>query len=215
MIVTAHQPTFLPYSGFWYKLAKADVMDLRYRAQFVQKPGYERRVQMREHWCTLPLIGNPRFERICEVRLDGPTAVDVVRKTIIGRYASAAYFKQRGPELLDRLEPLGDCEFLWHWNLELLLAVRDMLGITTPFSLGVDTVGRKADGVLSLLRAYPQADTFLSGRGALKYMENTSIFDEAGIKVEWSRHRVTTYDSVLSVLMDHADPMDIVLMEEE
>ena len=34
-IYAAHQPDLLPYSGFWYKMAKADVFDLKIWDQFV------------------------------------------------------------------------------------------------------------------------------------------------------------------------------------
>ena len=58
MIYAAHQPDLLPYSGFWYKVAKADVFDLKIWDQYVHK-GYQRRVTMRGTWVTLPLVKGP------------------------------------------------------------------------------------------------------------------------------------------------------------
>jgi hypothetical protein len=212
MIISAHQPNFLPNSRFWWKLANSDILDLRYRAQFTVK-GYQRRVTMRENWCSLPLEGNPRYEPINEIRLK-PTAREEVIKTIIGRYRGSRHFKTRGQDLLDKIETL-DTPFLWEFNLALLLYVRDVLGISTPMALGVESVGGKAEGCLSLLRAYPQATTYLSGTGARAYMGDTTIFDEAGIKVQWANHDPVTDDSIVSVLVDYDNPLDIVMREKD
>lgn len=213
MIVAAHQPNFLPNSRFWYKLASSDILDLRYRAQFTER-GYQRRVKMRDAWCTLPLVGKPRYEPINEVLLDIPKFRAMFPGVMKGRYSGAKHFKTRGNDLID-FAMTRESGYLWEFNLELLLYVRDSLGITTPFSLGLDTIGDKAEGCLSLLRAYPNVDTYLSGIGAKAYMGDTTIFDEAGIKVRWSEHHATTNDSIVTLLMDYDNPIELVMLEEE
>lgn len=212
MIISAHQPNFLPYSGFWWKLANSDVLDLRYRAQFTVK-GYQRRVMMRDNWCSLALEGNPRYEPINEIRLK-PEARSQVLATITGRYRGSRYFKSRGQDLLDKIESL-DTPYLWEFNLELILYIRDVIGITTPIALGLEAIGGKAEGTLSLMRAYPNATTYLSGNGAKKYMADTTIFDEAGIKVQWATHAPVTTDSIVTVLMDYNDPHEIIMREKD
>jgi hypothetical protein len=212
-IVAGHQPNLLPSTRFWYKAAKSDVLDLRYQAQFV-KTGYIHRVKMRDKWFSLPLAQKPgQFDAIDTVRIDLPKAKVDFRNTMQGRYGGARHFKTRGVDLIDRFDALGS-EFMWQINLDLLLYVRDQLGITTPICFGVPTIGGKAEGVLSTLRAYPDCDAYLSGLGAKNYMGDTTIFDEAGIKVLWSRHAPVTDDSIVSILMDHSDPMDFVLRED-
>jgi hypothetical protein len=213
MIIAAHQPNFLPYTGFWWKLANSDFMDLRYRAQYTDR-GYQRRVMMRDKWCSIPVLKQQYYEPIDKVRIDLPKAKVEARNTILGRYRNAPHWKQHGPDLIDVMNSI-ESEYLWEWNLRLLLHVRDVLGIQTPFVLGSDTIGDKAAGVVSLMRCYPQDGnlTYLSGTGARAYMEDTTVFTEAGIKVEWSRHKALTNDSILTVLMDYQDPMEIVMME--
>jgi hypothetical protein len=213
MILAAHQLNFMPYSGFWYKMEKADLFDLRYQAQYTEK-GYIRRVKMRDAWCAVPVVDKPKYEPTNEVRIDIAKARTQICNTIKGRYAGAPYYKQRGGDLIDRIQSL-DTGYLWEFNLELILYLRDVLGIQTPLTLGVDTIGGKAEGVLSFMRVYPGVETYLSGIGAKAYMEDTSIFDEAGIKIEWSRHRAVTHDSVVTLLMDYADPMEIIMLENE
>ena len=58
MKVTIHQPDLLPYSGFWFKMATCDAFVLSVHDQF-QKHGYQRRVKMRDAWCSHQLVGKP------------------------------------------------------------------------------------------------------------------------------------------------------------
>jgi len=80
--------------------------------------------------------------------------------------------------------------------------------------LGVEAIGDKSEGTANLLRAYPPPVTYLSGTGARAYMEDEP-FDRAGIQVTWSKHKATTNDSVLSVLFDYEDPMEIIMLTNE
>jgi WbqC-like protein family len=213
MIVAGHQPAFLPSTRYFYKMAKSDILDLRQNAQFIDR-GYFHRVKFRDSWFTLPLSPKPGYyDPISTVRVDLPRAKEMFRNTMQGRYGGSRYYKTRGKELIDKFDSLGS-EMLWQIDLDLILYIRDLLGIETPVSIGVDTIGGKGEGVLSNLRCYPGADAYLSGVGAKKYMGDTSVFDEAGIKVIWSRHAPVTDDSIVSILMDHSDPMDFVLRED-
>ena len=87
MKVTIHQPDLLPYSGFWFKMATCDTFILSVHDQF-QKHGYQRRVTMRDSWCSHQLVGKPSMVPINTVEVaDGwqSRIADVIR----GRYAGA------------------------------------------------------------------------------------------------------------------------------
>ena len=86
MIVAAHQPNFLPNSGFWWKLAHSDIMDLRYRAQYTER-GYQRRVKMRDAWFSMPLDGKFKTEPINQVQIKTDEAKVAFRKMMHGRYS--------------------------------------------------------------------------------------------------------------------------------
>jgi hypothetical protein len=118
-----------------------------------------------------------------------------------------------GPALLAMIEEIRT-EHLWQFNLQLLLGVRELLGITTPVSIAVPPEGRGSTGLVSVLRRYG-ADTYLAGPGGRAYMGDCAEFTAAGIAVRWSSHRPVTGDSIVSVLMDHDDPLAVVLAEDE
>ena len=86
MLYSAHQPDLLPYSGFFYKMAKADVFDLKIWDQFVNR-GYQRRVMMREKWATIPLEPGSSHDPIFDKRVK-PEAAQVLADQVLARYGS-------------------------------------------------------------------------------------------------------------------------------
>jgi len=196
MIVAAHQPDLLPYSGFFYKLAKADAFDLKIWDQYVAR-GYQRRVMMRGKWATIPVIAESSTVPINTLRLDPDRAPRVLDKY--------------GPMICDEILATRT-ELLWQFNFALIVMVRDILGITTPIGLGGRHTSKGSTGVIEALRAYG-TPTYLSGTGARVYMGDCKEFAEAGMPVIFSKHEAVTGDSILTVLMDHDDPLAVVLAE--
>jgi hypothetical protein len=211
--VAMHQPDLLPYSGFFHKMALADVFEIGIYYQFT-KNGYQRRVKMRDQWASIPVIGSPNRDPIKDVLIHPERVRKILIDTIRGRYAGARYWKLRGDELLDMIIEV-DTPHLWQFNLALILGVRDVLGITTPISIGSPLKGVKTEAVVNSLQQYGRDVHHLSGPGARVYMNENGEFDDAGITYGFTRHAPVTGDSIVSVLMDYADPLEIVLREEE
>jgi len=210
--IAMHQPDLLPYSGFWHKMAMADVFEIGIYYQY-SKSGYQRRVKMRDQWAAVPLIGNPGYIPIKDVRIDPKQAGIALRNIIKGRYAGAPYWKLRGEELVDLVED-NHTDRLWQYNLNLILGVRDMLGITTPVAVGSPLKGAKTEALVHALQQYGTGVHHLSGPGARVYMNEGGEFDDAGIGFSFTRHAPVTGDSIVTVLMDYRDPLEIVLRTE-
>jgi WbqC-like protein family len=213
MILAAHQPDLLPYSGFWYKMAKADIFDLKIYDQLVDK-GYQRRVRMRGSWATVPLVGKAPVMPIVDARIDPEVAGPHLARQILGRYRNARYWRQRGTTILDMVTDIHT-DRLWQFNVELIVGVRDMLGIATPLGIGLRQEAKGNAGVISALQAFAERPTYLSGTGGRAYMGDCSEYAEAGIDVLFSRHVPVTGDSILSVIFDYANPLDVVLAEHD
>jgi hypothetical protein len=218
MLYAAHQPDLLAYSGFWYKMAKADVFDLKIWDQYVNR-GYQRRVTMRDHWTTLPLEPGSSTDSIFDKRVK-PEAAQVLADCIVKRYSKKShkqgkFWDQRGDEVVDMVSSITT-DRLWQFNLELILFMRDKLGITTPLGLGqpVQEGLRGSAGLISAMQAWPDAHTYLSGTGARVYMGDCAEFTEAGIEVVWSAHDPVVGDSILDLYFDYENPMALVLREK-
>lgn len=208
MIVGTHQADLLPYSGFWHKMAIVDVFDLKIYDQF-QASGYQRRVLMRGRWASVPLVGNPRRSRICDVEIVPKTAHDALADLVVGRYRGARHWAEFGPQVL-RILDRNRSAYLWEFNLNLILGVRELLGIGTPVAIAPPPRGHKSEGLVDVLQRYG-ADTYLAGTGGRAYMGDCHEFREAGIGIRWSDHAPSTGDSILTLLMDHDDPMAEVM----
>lgn len=211
MKIAIHQPDLLPYSGFWYKLATSDGFIISRHDQF-QKHGYQRRVTMRDTWCSHQLVGKPALVPITDVEVaEGwqERLVNVVR----GRYATARHYQTRGRELCDRILS-SQGTMLDEVNLALLVHVKEMLGIGTPFLFTDPPVGTRGPRLIHQVLAVGGTE-YLSGAGGASYLGEGAAqeFADAGITLSWSAHHALTGDSIVTVLMDHDDPMASVLNE--
>lgn len=209
MKVTIHQPDLLPYSGFWFKMATCDTFILSVHDQF-QKHGYQRRVKMRDAWCSHQLVGKPAMVPINTVEVaDGwqQRITDVIR----GRYAGSIYFTSRGKELVDGIL---SCEghMLDQVNISMIEVVRDILGIKTPLVV-TDPPNNAATERLIEQVQMVGGTAYLAGQGGKSYMgdDPEGRFVEEGIELFWSGHQHKTGDSIVSIIMDEEDPMEIVL----
>lgn len=211
MRIAIHQPDLLPYSGFWYKMAVADGFIIAKHDQF-QKHGYQRRVTMREAWCSHVLVGKPALVPITDVEVAAGWQQHLVNN-IRGRYAKAAHFPTRGRELCDRILASSG-ERLDEVNLALIEHVREMLGITTPLLFTEPPTGQRGPRLIQQVLAVG-GDAYLSGSGGAAYLGDgaTDEFAAAGIALEWSAHEALTGDSIVTVLLDYDDPMAVVLNE--
>lgn len=78
MRVLVTQPQFLPWIGFWNKMAMADVTVLYAGVQFV-KNGDGNRVRTPQGWLTVPVFRNGHDTMICDVKINPYDLKKVVR----------------------------------------------------------------------------------------------------------------------------------------
>lgn len=211
MKVTIHQPDLLPYSGFWFKMATSDVFILSVHDQF-QKHGYQRRVTMRGTWCSHQLVGKPSMVPINTVEVaEGwqQRLVDVIR----GRYVGARHFRTRGEELTERILA-SEGRLLHEVNIAMIEIVKDMLGIATPLVVTDPPEEAGTDRLIEQVRMVG-GTSYLAGPGGRAYMgeDAEARFARSGLELLWSQHQVTTGDSIVNLLVDEAEPMDLVLRQ--
>jgi hypothetical protein len=221
MLYAAHQPDLLPYSGFFYKMARADIFDLKIWDQYVNR-GYQRRVMMRGKWATIPLEPGSSIDSIFDKQVQ-PEAAVMLADTVYKRYGDKGGngkgkfwdHEDRGQRVLDEILSIKT-DRLWQFNVQLILLMRDMLGIETPLTFGraIPEHLKGSEGLIYAMEAFPHPLTYLSGTGARAYMGDCAEFTAKGIPVIWSAHEHVTGDSILTVLFDYEDPMSVVLNEK-
>jgi hypothetical protein len=191
MVLTGHQPNYLPYAGFFHKIAAADRFLIVDNVQFVKRGpfGWMHRNRIRTNsaegwdWLSVPVLTKGRFtQKINEAAID--TSVPWARKhwrAIEWNYRRAKYFKEYADEFRAMYERpwTGFCELTCAF-IELLLR---LLGIPKSCdrtsTLGV--TGESTELVLSMCRTVG-ADTYLSGMHGRDYLD-AEKFRLAGIRL--------------------------------
>ena len=71
MILSVHQPNFIPWSGFFYKLLHSDKFIILDKVKFGMR-SYTNRTQIyknKKSWLTLPIEYDAKYKLISEIRL--------------------------------------------------------------------------------------------------------------------------------------------------
>jgi hypothetical protein len=201
-VVAVHQPNFLPWLGYFEKVARADVFVLLDDAQQQKKGGsYTNRVQMlvsgRATWMTVPIDRSYHGVReIREIEIDEsrPWRKKLLR-SIEQSYRQARHFGDVFPlvrELIDRTD-----SSLAAYNEAGVRRLSEEIGIGgTEFALssGLAVEGQATERLVELTRAVG-GTAYLSGGGASGYQEE-GAFNAAGLELRMLGFRHPRYEQV-------------------
>jgi hypothetical protein len=211
VIIASRAADLLPASGFWYKMANADLFDLRIFDPFHPRSS-QTRVMMRGQWASIPIVGGAAGAPLSEARILPVDTPRVLTELVVERYEGAKHWRRRGARVVDMINDV-QTDHLWQFNLHLVLGIREMLDIRTPVSIGRAPTRSGGDGLASVMQEY-KATTYLSETAGRAYIGGDESYEREGLNIAWSAHQPVTGDSILSVLMDYDDPMSVVLAEE-
>lgn len=195
VIVANHQPQYVPYLGFFYKIARCDLLVVMDDVQFLER-GHQHRnlikMQTGTQWLTVP-VQQKRLQRIQEVQLDNTQ--NWRRKhwmALQTNYSKAPFWKALSPAL----EPIlasGTHADLTSLDLDLLRWVMQLLSIDTRLQLSSElgVTGEQSERHINICRAVG-ADTYLSGAGGKLYMK-LEEFEQAGITVRFAEMPAREY----------------------
>lgn len=216
-LLAAHQPDFLPYSGFFYKMWKADLFDLAVWDSYSHS-SYHRRCLLDGDWLSLHVHrksnqGVP-FNKATYRWRESRDRVAVG----LTEHLTGLTYRHRVIEMVfavfDRQIVSDDgTASLVELNSGLILEIRDWLGIETPVVTARPLTRPKDEGIIELMEFYG-ATSYLSGVGGKAYLRE-SLFVENGYGIDWSKHQMTTGSSIVMTLALTSEPMEIVTREAE
>lgn len=173
MILAGHQPEYLPYLGFFYKVAKADKFIFVDHIQFLKK-SFQNRNKIRTApgldgwtWLTVPVVTKGRrFQKINEVEIDNSTRWGE-------KHWKAIYLNCRGRPFFNDYKDFFERLYAKRWekiadlNEEIICYLFEKLGIRVPVykSSDYNFKGAKTDLLVEMCGEL-DADTYLSGIGA-------------------------------------------------
>ncbi len=171
LIMSAHQPTLLPYPGFFYRMYHSNIMDLcPYDPLSRHTDRYQHRVKIGTdidwRWFTLPIeASNGCTIMAAKLKADLMTDRWNTLEHVYHKYPLWRRYKDTLKEIL-----LG-YNYLWEVNLRFILWVRDLLDIKTYVSIsysgkGCDTTER----IASQFTSYGPV-IYLAGKGSTQYLD--------------------------------------------
>ncbi len=191
MILTGHQPNYLPYAGFFNKVMRADRFLVVDNVQFVKRGtfGWMHRNRIRTDspqgwdWLSVPVLTKGRHaQKVCEAAIDG--SVPWARKhwrAIEWNYRKARFFGDYAADFQALYERP------WKWFCDLSCAFIEMLmrqlgipgGFERTSALGI--AGESTGLVVAMCRA-TGADTYLSGVHGADYLDPAE-FERNGLRL--------------------------------
>jgi hypothetical protein len=197
MIVAVHQPNYLPWLGYFYKIAHCDIFVMLDDVQFT-KNGYQNRTRIKGPkeavWLTQPVRQSGRSLQTTDtVEFDSNRFDwrDKHLKSLVANYSRAAH----AHEILDACRAWlgGTSPYMATTNIQIIQAVARLLGLGTEIvvssTLGVDLA--KGDRLAEICRRLG-ASTYLSGHGARSY-QHEEQFRDRGIELVYSDFAVREY----------------------
>ncbi|HBU69265.1 MAG TPA: hypothetical protein DEE98_02655 [Elusimicrobia bacterium] len=214
MILSVHQPQYLPWLGYFDKIKNSDAFVFLDNVQYKKREFQNRnRIRTREGsmWLTVPVISKDRFyQKISEVLTNGDT--DWAKehlKSIECNYSKSEFFHNYITVLRDiyskRWEKLIDI------NLEFINLFLKTFEIKTPVyfesTLSVETTSSQR--IIDICRKM-KADTYLSGQGAREYMDE-NLFKDNNIKVIYQDFKHPQYKQQFEGFESHLSVLDYLL----
>jgi hypothetical protein len=213
-VVAIHQPNFLPWLGYFEKIARADVFVLLDDAQHQKKGGtYTNRVQMlvsgKATWMTVPIDRSYHGVReIREIEIDESTPWrKKLLRSIEQSYRRAPHFGQVFPlvrELVERRD-----RSLAVYNEAGIRRLSEEIGVAaTEFALSsaLAVKGHATQRLIELTRAVG-GTAYLSGGGASGYQEE-GVFEQAGLELRMQSFRHPRYEQPAEAFVEGLSIVD-------
>ena len=175
MILSAHQPCYLPYMGYFNKVINSDIFVILDDVNF-EKGSYINRTKIKtaqgEHWLTIPVPRDSHKKKIKDV-FDSSSEWRVNHdKTVIHNYKRCEFDDvwYIMTELSNNVSFIN-CDFIEQMN--------EVLGIDTEMHIQPDVEGTKQDLIINLCKHY-NADAFLFGCKGRDYVD-VHYFEAHGV----------------------------------
>jgi hypothetical protein len=194
MIITIHQPQYLPWLGYFDKARQSDIFILLDNVQF-KKNEWQNRNRIRTpqgwQWLTVPVLHDFGTD-INAIMINNKISWrEDHQKAIQLNYCKAPYFNEYYPFFQKAWDQ--EWEKLSEINIYFVRLIAELLGIKTRIVLSseYEAVDHKTMRLVDLCR-YFNADTYLSGEGGMAYLDEGQ-FKSHGIKVSVQQYRHPQY----------------------
>ena len=213
MILSAHQPAYLPWLGYLHRIAVSDHFVILDHVQF-EKNSFSNRNRInlggKETWLTVPVhLKGHMLSTIRDIHIvQNTTWAKKHLKSIIQAYHKCPFFDQHK----DFFESVYSKKwrFLYDLNHALLLYLFDQFAIKTPLTMlsAIPLESKKQDLILDLCQIF-SAKTFLFGPNGLNYVDKNK-FRAKGIKPVFYKYQTPLYKNFSNVFIPNLSCIDLL-----
>lgn len=218
MIISVHQPQYIPWLGYFHKIYKSDAFvfldNVQYKAREYQN---RNRIRIKEGcmWLTVPVLKDDEpYPNISDVYIDNFQEWNKRHyRTIFLNYARAPFFKKYS----DFFEDLYKTKWqrLIDLNIYIINSINEFLGIKKATYLESQLkIGTKGTQRIIDICKVLKADAYLSGIGGKSYLEE-ELFRTNKIKLIYQDFTHPVYEqrykpfipllSIIDLLFNHGE----------
>jgi hypothetical protein len=209
MIVSVHQPQYIPWLGYFDKIDKSDCFVFLDQVQYKQREYQNRNRICNKNgwiWLTVPVISKGLGrQKICNVKVNND--INWPKKhwgSLQNCYRRAPFFKDHY-HFFKRVY-FTKWERLIDLNIYIIKYLLKELNIKIPlfYESEIGTSSRATDRIIEICKKL-KADTYLSGIGGKSYLEEIK-FSQAGIKLVYQKYIHPSYNQLYIQGFDHFLP---------
>jgi hypothetical protein len=216
MIVSIHQPDYLPWLGFFDKVARCDVFVLLDNVKF-SKNYFHNRNKIRTPdgwiWLTVPVLTKGKSEqKINEVKINNITEKKWAQKhwrSIEQNYRKAPFFNKYADFFEELYAKKWDS--LAELNKTIVEYLVKMFGLDTKLYdvASLDNIKGSSTELLVSICTALKADVYLSGEFGKDYLDE-KIFTAHGIKVVYQRFLHPEYKQMFEPFIPNMSAIDLL-----
>ena len=218
MIVSIHQPNYIPWIGFFNKLLLSDTYVVFDDVQFPRGKDYANRNQIKTNngkmWLTASVLGKKDLKPWNQIEINNNGWKEKHLKNIKSFYQKSPYFERYYP-VLEKIYK-QDHKLLIDLNIDLIIGLLICIGkhdLNMVLSSNIKTELTGLDKILYILKNQ-KATKYISGdgEGSKRYI-NEQLFKDNNIELIWQEYKHPTYKQLHGEFIPYLSILDLLFNE--
>lgn len=213
MKLAGHQPNYIPWPGYFVKMAQCDIFFILDTAQFQTGSSLDNRNLIKAPQGTQMLTVPVKRRGMGLQRFNEVTVIPGFKRhhlmALKVNYAKAPHFKEVFPMMEQVLQDTG---YLIDTNIAFIKLVYDLLGLKTKLVFLSDLPqfsDLRKNELIAAICSHFSADSYLSGIGGRAY-NKPEIFEKQGIKLEYLDYEPITYPQLWGNFIPNLSIVDML-----
>ena len=196
-VVAIHQPNYVPWAGYFYKIAASDTFVFLDDVQFT-KGGFINRNKIKTSqgvkWLSIPVHSRLGWS-IRDVRWSNFNWAEKHIKTLRAAYGKAPFFEETCSWMTKMLFT-EQADNVAELNIRIIKSLSEQLNLGCTFRCSSEfIVSKERDVRLMELTRLVGGDVYLSGYGGAKYQDR-KVFERVGINVKYYDFALPEYSQL-------------------